>query len=471
MNRAGVGAICLAAGLLFLLSGGNGACSRSPAPSLLLITIDTLRADHLPAYGYQRPTAPSVDALAARGITLDRVVSAIPETGPSFASLLTGRWPAALGIRGNGRPLAKDIPTLATALSGAGYNTAAFVSGFPLVARLCGLERGFDLYDDNLPDPRGAVEHVQRFAPHTTDAAVAWLKDQGREPFFLWVHYYDVHGDYAPGPPYATQFSAGPWGPRLAPADIPAYQRHGADTVAGNYIDRYDGEIRKIDDQVARLLDQLRILGLTDSTLVVITADHGESLTEHGYYFDHGNELYEPSLKVPLVMAGPGVPDDGRRIARLARLPDLMPTLLELLGQPLPQGIAGVSFRDWWRPGTPPPAPREALSEARFQPYRALTPSGDVGPKLAARDERYTFILRLDGPRVELYDRLSDPGETRNLFADPSWGPGLADLKIELAARLRRRLHTRGGGDPRATVFTQDVRDRLERLATPGAGR
>ena len=470
MKRAGTAAITLAAGAL-LLSAGNGACSRSPVPSLLLITIDTLRADHLPAYGYHRPTAPQVEALAARGITLDRVIATIPETGPSFASLLTGRWPAALGIRGNGRPLEKGIPTLATILSAAGYGTAAFVSGFPLVARLCGLERGFDLYDDDMPDPRGTVEHVQRFAPHTTEAAVTWLEGQGENPFFLWVHYYDVHGDYAPGPPYDSLFASGPWGARLAADDIPAYQRHGADTAAGSYIDRYDGEIRKVDDQIARLLQQLGSMGLTDSTLVVITADHGESLTEHGYYFDHGNELYEPSLRVPLVMAGPGVPADGLRIPETARLPDLMPTLLELLGKPVPEGIAGVSFRDWWRPGAPPPASREALSEARFQPYRALTPGADVGPKLAARDERYTFILRLDGPRVELYDRLSDPGETRNLFADSASGQVLEDLKTEMAARLRRRLNSGGGGDPRATVFTPEVRDRLARMAAPGAAR
>ncbi len=461
--------IGLAAAALISLSAGNTGCSRATAPSLLLITIDTLRADHLPAYGYHRPTAPQVDALAARGITMDQVVATIPETGPSLAALLTGRWPAALGMRGNGRPLEKEIPTLATILAGAGYDTAAFVSGFPLVARLCGLERGFDIYDDNMPDPRGMVANVQRFAPHTTDAALTWLKKKGQAPFFLWVHYYDVHGDYAPGAPYDSLFNDGPWGPRMATARIPAYQRHGDDTDAGGFIDRYDGEIRKVDDQVARLLDQLGIMGLTENTLVVITADHGESLTEHGYYFDHGNELYEPSLRVPLVMAGPGIPADGRRIAELARLPDLMPTLLELLGKPLPQGIAGVSFRDWWRPGAPPPAPREALSEARFQPYRALTPGGDVGPKLAARDKRYTFILRLQGPRFELYDRLRDPGETHNLFADPAWGPGLADLKTELAARLRRRLHTRGGGDPLATVFTPEVRQRLDGLAAPGA--
>jgi len=471
VNRTGTSAISLAAGVVLLLSGGSGSCAQAPAPSLLLITIDTLRADHLPTYGYQRPTAPRVQALAARGITLEQVVSAIPETGPSFTSLLTGRWPAALGTRGNGHPMGKDVPTLATILSDAGYGTAAFVSGFPLVARLSGLERGFDLYDDDMPDPRGTVEHVQRSAPHTTAAALAWLEQHGREPFFLWVHYYDPHGDYAPGPPYDTLFAAAPWGPRLAPTQIPAYQRHGDDTVAGGYIDRYDGEIRKVDDQVARLLGQLGSMGLTANTVVVVTADHGESLTEHGYYFDHGNELYEPSVRVPLVMAGPGVPTDGRRLRDLARLPDLMPTLLEILGQPVPRGIAAVSFRDWWESGAPTAASREALSEARFQPYRALTPGADVGPKLAARDDRYTLILRLDGPRIELYDRLSDPGEIRDLLADPSAEPGLAALKTELADRLRGRLRLEGGGTARPVVFTPEMRARLEAMTARGEGR
>jgi arylsulfatase A-like enzyme len=154
----------------------------------------------------------------------------------------------------------------------------------------------------------------------------------------------------------------------------------------------------------------------------------------------------------------------------MARLPDLMPTLLELLGQPVPAGLAGASLTSWWTDPTVTPAGRESLSEARFQPYRALTPGADVGPKLAARDDRYTFILRLDGPRSELYDRLADPEERDNLLAGARQDPGLAALAGELGARLRRRLSLAGGGDPAPAVFTPEIRSRLDRLAALRAG-
>jgi arylsulfatase A-like enzyme len=449
---------------------GLPGCSVRREPSLLLITIDTLRADHLSTYAYPRPTSPRLDALAARGITFEDVFSTIPETGPSFSSLLTGRWPAEMGLRGNGHPLDPRFATLATLLSAAGYRTGGFVSGFPLTRRLSGLQRGFDDYDDRMPDPRGSSPNVQRLAPGTTDAALAWLQENKAAPFFMWVHYYDAHGDYAPGAPYDTMFTGGADGPRLSAADIPAYQRRDGHHDAGYYIDRYDGEIRKVDDQISRLLQALERDGLTDSTVVVVTSDHGESLTEHGYYLDHGNELYGPSLRVPLVMAGPGIPADGRRFSEVVRLPDLMPTILEVLGQPVPGDMPAVSLASWWDGATAVADRREALSEARFQPYRALTPGADVGPKLSARDERYTFILRLDGPRSELYDRLSDPAERHDLLAGAAQDPGLAALAGDLGARLRQRLARAGGGEPAATVFTPDIRLRLDRLAAQRAG-
>ena len=449
---------------------GLPGCSSRREPSLLLITIDTLRPDHLSTYGYPRATSPRLDTLATGGMVFENVFSTIPETGPSFSSLLTGRWPAELGLRGNGHPLDSRFPTLATLLATAGYRTGAFVSGFPLTRRLSGLHRGFDHYDDEMPDPRGASPNVQRLAPGTTDAALAWLQENRQAPFFMWVHYYDPHGDYAPGAPYDNMFTSDRAGLRLSPADIPAYQRLDGHLDAAYYIDRYDGEIRKVDDQVTRLLQAVERAGLTDSTVVVVTSDHGESLTEHGYNFDHGNELYGPSLRVPLILAGPGIPADGRRLSQVVRLPDLMPTLLELLGQAVPGDVAGVSLSSWWTDPATAPSGRESLSEARFQPYRALTPGSDVGPKLSARDDRYTYILRLDGPRSELYDRLSDPAENINLLAEAHRDPGLAALAGELAARLRQRLSRAGGGEPAPSVFTPEIRVRLDHLAALRAG-
>jgi arylsulfatase A-like enzyme len=450
--------------LALLLALAAAACGGPPPPDILLITMDTTRADHLSVYGYRRQTTPALEALSEEGVVFGQAFAPIPETGPSCAALLTGRWPAELGMRGNGQPLPADVTTLAGELQAAGYRTAAFVSGYPLRRRLAALDRGFEHYDDELPDARGRVEGVQRLAPRTTEAALAWLQRQASGPIFLWVHYYDPHGDYAPAPPFDARFAPGP-GPRIPAELIPEYQRLDGVTDAAVYVSRYDGEIALVDRQIERLLAQLEDSGRRQRTVIAVTADHGESLTEHGYYFDHGNELYGPSLRVPLLLAGPGVPGDGRRLDAVVRLPDLMPTLLELAGRPAPPGLPARSLIPLWSGATA--LPREAVSEARFQAYRALTPGADVGPKVAVRDERFTVILRLDGARLEVYDRLSDPDEVRDLMADPRAAPHLP--AGELAERLRRRLAADGGGDPAPMVLAADMRVRLEAAAARAA--
>ena len=447
-------------GAALLLAGG---CAEPPAEpmSVVLVTIDTLRADHLSIYGYDRPTAPRLAALAARGVVFEDARAPIPETAPACATLLTGLPPAAHGVRGNGRPLGPEPATLAGLLAAAGYSTAAFVSGFPLTARLSGLDRGFAHYDDLLPDARGRVPGVQRRAPKTTSAALAWLEGRPAGPFFLWVHYYDPHGDYAPGPPWESAFP-GAGGPRLPLEAIPEYQRLGDERDAAAYIGRYDGEILHVDSELGRLLDRLEQDDLRDHTLIVLTADHGESLTEHDELFDHGNELYETTIRIPLLVAGPGL-TGGRRVPGLAQSQDLLPTVLELLDRPVPPGLTGHSLAGALRAGASLPA-REVLSEARFQPYRALVPGADVGPKLALRDERFTVIARLGSGRIEVYDRDADPGETVDLIvrAGPIEG---RDLAAELSAGLRARLEAAAAGRPGAPVLLPALRARLERLS------
>lgn len=429
-------------------------------PSLLLVTIDTLRADHLPVYGYGRATALRIHDLAARGTLLETLIAPIPQTTPACASLLTGRWPASLGLRGNGTPLGPGPATLAELLGEAGWDTAAFVSGFPLVRRISGLDRGFAHYDDDMPDPRGGVANVQRGAEKTTDAVLAWLDARGADPFFLWLHYYDVHGDYDPGPAYAALFEPDRSGPHLPLQSIPEYQRRGEETDASRYVARYDGEIRRVDTELGRVLDRLQALSRLERTLVVVTADHGESLTEHRYYFDHGDELYLPDLWVPLVLAGPGIPA-GRRIAGTAGTPDLMPTLLSLLGLPTPPGVAGVSLADAITSGAPLPR-RESFAEARHHAWQAPTPRTDGGPKLAVRDDRFTAILRLLGPRLELYDRLGDPGETVDLAASAPRGEEDARNRASLESALRARAAAAEAGAPEPSVFTPSLRAWLE---------
>ena len=439
-------------------------CARDSRPSLLLITIDTLRADHLPVYGYPRATAPRIGELAAHGVVFEDVLAPAPETAPACASLLTGRWPADLGVRGNSQALGLGPRTLAEILGAAGYDTAGFVSGYPLVRRMSGLDRGFAYFDDEMPDPRARTPNVQRSAPKTTDALLAWLsRRRSSRPLFLWVHYYDVHGDYAPGPPYDTLFGKGGEGPILPLESIPAYQRHGTENDASAYIARYDGEIRRVDDQVGRLLDDLQETGLLARTLVVVTADHGESLTENGYYFDHGNELYLPSLHIPLILSGPGVPADGRRIAGPAQTPDILPTILAILGRPPSPDVAGQSLAGALA-GSALPA-KEAFAEARFAPYKALTRTADVGPKLSARDDRFTVLLRLAIPRIEIYDRRTDPGESRDLASAPPSGPEEEALRSEIALALRTRLGAISEMRPQTPVLTPQVRSALEALA------
>jgi arylsulfatase len=439
------------------------ACRRPEPPSLLLVTIDTLRADHLSVYGYPWPTSPGLEALAERGVVFDWVVAPVPETAPSCAALLTGRWPVQLGVRGNAQPLRPRFETLAELLAAAGYETAAFVSGIPLDRRLSGLHQGFDHYDDRMPDPRGRTANVQRLAEKTTAAARSWLASRPEGPFFLWLHYYDPHGDYSPGPPYDAMFGDRPAGPEIPLTSIPGYQRaHGTDAAV--YTARYDGEIRKVDDQLAGLLDEIETARGLERTLVAVTADHGESLTEHGYFFDHGNELYLPSLRIPLILAGAGVPPGGRRIGGSARTVDVLPTLLELLGQRLPEGLAGTSLVDRLD-GAAPSFP-ETLSEARFKTYRALTVESDVEPKLAVRDDRFTVILKLGSSKLELYDRRVDGGETRDLMTALADDPAGAELRRALEENVRARQAAAAAGQrPAPRVFTPEIRRRIEEIA------
>lgn len=448
--------------VLVLTSLGLG-CGQRPDISLLLITIDTARADHFSLYGYHRPTSPRLETLARTGVTFELALTPIPQTGPAHASILTGRWPSSLGLHDNEKPLGVEPRTLAEVLQAAGYDTAGFVSGLPLVRRVGGTHRGFAHYDDDMPDPRGGWKNVQRRGAKTTAAALRWLDTrQGPGAFFLWVHYFDPHGDYHPGPPHERMFADGSRGPFVASESIPIYQRRDGSTDAADYIARYDGEVRYVDDEIAKLLGALSARGLTASTLVVVTGDHGEGLLEHNYFFDHGNELYLEAVRVPLVLSGPGVPSDGRRLGGVARHPDIMPTVLELLGIACPPGVEGSSL------GPALKAPeavleREGFSEARLVPAKPLVPSADVTPKLAVHDDRFTVVWRKAKGTIELYDRSSDPGEDHNLFADSATNPEDSDLRSVLQTRLQARLDAAvRHATTEPTVLSPEVRRRLE---------
>jgi arylsulfatase A-like enzyme/Flp pilus assembly protein TadD len=371
-----------AIGLLTVATLGGpspGGAPPAAGPSLLLLTLDTTRADSLGCYGGADASTPNLDALAERGIRYARALTSSPLTLPAHSSLLTGLDPPFHGVRDNGTgTLPSSLPTLATVLAARGYATAAFVSSRVLDRRF-GLDRGFGTYGDRMAAERqGEHGYPERNAEAVTSEALAWLsrKPRGR-PFFLWVHYYDPHSPYAP---------PGDWG-------------------AASIERRYAAEVAYMDREIGRLL-----AGLPgrDSTLVAAVGDHGEMLGEHGER-DHGLLLYRSSLEVPLILAGPAVPR-GQVVHQTVGTRALPATLLALLkardaarlfGAPLPGlPISGKAAH----PGDP------VYSET-WLPATAFGWS----PLRAASVARWRFVL---APRPELYDFVADPGETRNLVEE-----------------------------------------------------
>jgi choline-sulfatase len=391
-----------------------GACAGQPGarPNILLITLDTTRADHLGAYGNRRARTPNLDRLAASGVLFERAITAAPLTLPAHASLLTGRYPFTHGVRNNGSfTLGEATPTLAGALHAAGYRTAAFVSAFVLDHRY-GLARGFDRYDDRLD--------LERRAGDTVAAAGAWLTETApdRRPFFLWLHLYDPHDPYEPPPPFSETFHDSP----------------------------YDGEIAYDDQQIGELLARLHAIGADGSLLVAAVGDHGESLGEHGEA-THGLFVYEGAIRIPMTISGPGVPT-GRRVGGLVRSVDLAPTLLDAAGlPPLPQTDGRSLMPLVTGSGA---GPEDAYAETYFpQLYMNWAPLRSI------QDARWKFI---DAPAPELYDLQRDPVETTNLAASE---PGRA-------ATFRRAVFAAGGGAQPPVATARVDRETAQKLAALG---
>jgi len=309
-------------------------------PNVLLITVDTLRADHLGAYGYALPTSPALDSLAAEGVRFTNAFTPVPTTAPAIAALVTGVHLDVHGVKENAGRLPETLVTIGEALAAAGYRTAGFYGNGAL-------QNGFGQ----------GLETWAPFAPSYffTDAvgttrALAWI-EQAASPWFLWIHYMDPHGPYSSSPPERTAALPYPDDPALAlelpvaPRNaaygmIPRYQALPGLRRVGDYLRRYDGEIMGTDDELRRLRRALEQRGVLDDTLLVVTADHGESLGENRYYFQHGAELNEASLRVPLVLRHGALPA-GTRVEAPASLVDVLPTLLTLVGVPVPAGLAG----------------------------------------------------------------------------------------------------------------------------------
>jgi len=319
---------------------------RERRTNVVLVSIDTLRADHVHSYGYARYTSPTLDALARQGTRFERCEVQFPLTAPSHTTMLTGVYPTTHGVRGLAERVDARLLSLAEVMRREGYATGAFVSAPALdplnVVR--GLEQGFSVYDFDQPKwpEREGRYFNYREGGLTTDRAVAWMRRNAQRPFFLFVHYYDPHGPYLPPPGYKEPFvgdeiyqgqrrrlreAAGP----DSLGAIPRYAFIPGVYDCADYVARYDGEIAYADAQVRRLWLALLDLRVRDRTLFVVTSDHGESLGERQEYFNHGTSLTEDQTRVPLVIVGPGVPR-GKAYQELVETADIVPTTLELLG-------------------------------------------------------------------------------------------------------------------------------------------
>ena len=413
--------LCAMAGCRADTRGGAPAeASPTGPPSIVLVSIDTLRADHVGAYGARTGATPNLDALAAEGVVFENALTPVPVTLPAHASMLTGILPHRHGVRDNGLyRLPTDLPTLAALLAGAGYDTAAVVAA-AVLDRQYGLDHGFRRYDDQLGDP-GGLAIPERPAAAVTDAALATAVGL-RPPFFLFVHYYDPHAAYKPPPQWAERF-----------ADRP-----------------YDGEVAYADAEVGRLRRELVARGLGKNTIFAVSSDHGEGLGEHGEA-THGPFLYQTTLHIPLVVAAPGRWPAGRRVKGLVSLVDLAPTLLTLAGRLVPPGLDGRDIG--------PSARGEAVTERRL-PLESEFALNSYGwaPLVGLTDGALKWI---GAPEEELYELAADPGELSNLAVRrPEDMRRLAGLWKKAVTQDRRSL-------PVAGSETEDA-ERLARLQSLG---
>jgi len=448
-------------GLLFvaMLLGSCGSLEKKPAgaaapnqPSsnLVLVTIDTLRADRLGCYGYSKVDTPNLDKLAQTGALFENAVTHAPLTAPSHASMFTGAYPTVHKVRDTGGfVLQQEHTTLAEILQQRGWDTAAFV-GASVLKRSFGLNQGFAVYDDQMPKPgAGHVtsEFPERRAEEVVNRALQWLSTQSGKPFFLWVHVFDPHSPYDPPAPFREKYSG-----RL-----------------------YDGEVAYTDQHLGRLFDSVAGKSGPGKTLIAVLSDHGESLSDHGEY-THGVFLYDATLRIPFVISGGGVPK-GLRLKQQARAVDLTPTLLDLLGVKSPQGIEGTSLVPAFN-GKDAPAPY-SYSETLFSRLNM-----GWSELRALRTSRWKYIR---APKPELYDLVKDPGETSNVVASHATevqqmeaklnsiigGASRGTEKVDVVAVDRKTMENLkslgylGGGSEGTQVLTGkgiDPKDRLEVL-------
>lgn len=411
-------AVCLliAAALATLLASCSQT-AKAPPPNVILVTVDTLRADRLGCYGNSSVETPTMDALARDGVLFTHAVAQVPLTAPSHAAILTGTYPTWNGMRDWTDPgLRTDVRTLAEVFKSHGYTTAAFVSAFVLDS-MWGLNRGFDHYDDWFDAQEYKLakrQSLERLGGKTVDRTIAWLRSRGPGPFFLWLHLYDPHAPYRPPEPFKSRYDGRP----------------------------YDGEVAYTDQQVGRFTQFLKERDLYASSLILLTSDHGEALGEHQEQ-EHGFFIYNSSVHVPLLVKLPaGSGPAQRTIAQVVNTVDIAPTLVQFCGFPSADlgTFQGQSLLTLITKGS--------ASSMRYGYSESLYPRSLLGASalFGLRTERYHYIR---APREELYDLDQDPGEKQNLVRQkPTVAQALREALQDTMARYRR---SEGGtGDKRA---------------------
>jgi choline-sulfatase len=364
-------------------------------PDVYLITIDTLRADHVHCYGYQKIATPAIDALAKAGFRFSQAFTPSPITNTSHTTILTGLLPSTHGVTDFGIPLAPSHLTMAQLLAQRGYHTAAFIGAVILDSKSLapGLDRGFEFYD-NFPEHSSTKDRwgrVERRGGDVVKRAEAWMTAHPRGPHFVWVHLYDPHDPYEPPAPYST-----------------------------TYKDRlYDGEIAYADSALANFVAYLKARGWYDTALVIVVGDHGEGLGEH-HEDTHGIFLYDTTIHVPLVVKLPGATRTAKVIEAQVRTTDILPTVLDLTRTTAPEHLDGESL-------TPYFAGADATNRIAFGETDYPLRFG-WAPLRSVRRDGFKFI---EAPRPELYDLHTDPGESKNAYAP--WNAEVQKSRAQLA--------------------------------------
>lgn len=433
--------------------GGNAA-----GPNIVLLTVDTLRADYVGCYGHTKVATPNIDELAKEGVIFVNAVAQASLTTPSHASIVTGTYVRTHLAGENCEFLDDSIPTLAEALKSHGYATAAFVSAYPLRSDCSGIGRGFELFNDQFSRLESCrnlflsrlsdklhlsrIDRPEQKAGDVNRKALFWLRRNFRKKFFLWIHYYDPHTPYAPPKRFKEMYSTHykgqadgyayglPFWKKAKPADIE------------QMISLYQGEISYTDDQIGVLHSELERLGLAKNTLVVFTSDHGEALSEHSKYFVH-QTLYDHDIKVPLILRGENILPAGKRVTAQVQSIDIMPTILDALDFPVPKGVEGSSLLDLvfredsgW--------PEEAYSER--------------GESVSIRTPGWKMIGAKDGTN-ELYDLEKDGAETQSLF--PGQSPAASELLIKLGEYEKKAS---GKESKKKKEMTKEAKEKLRSL-------